>query len=108
MFSVDHTSGYVHVRLTPESETFFGFEWQGVYYVYCTLSFGWQASPFIYNTLSGAVAQFLRRHGIRNLFYLDDSLYLPLFGHSFRPRQTIMSSSSLADATVYIVCCVLV
>jgi hypothetical protein len=79
MFSINHNSGYVHVRLTPESETFFGFEWEGNNYVYHTLSFGWQASPFICNTLSGAVAQFLRRLGIRNLFYLDDSILLEVY-----------------------------
>jgi hypothetical protein len=78
MFALDHTSGYVHVLLTADSETYFGLEWDGDYYVYRTLSFGWKASPFVYNTLSGAVAQFLRRLQIRNLFYLDDSIYLPL------------------------------
>ncbi|GAQ91057.1 Reverse transcriptase [Klebsormidium nitens] len=70
---------YVHVCLTDASEEYFGFEYEGYYYVYSTLSFGWKASPFIYNTLSGAVAQFFRRLGIRNLFYLDDSIYLPRY-----------------------------
>ena len=97
MFTLDHTSGYVHVRMSPPSETYFGIQWRGVYYVYSVLSFGWKASPFVYNTLSGAVAQFLRRLGIRNLYYLDDSIYLP-----------ILRPSCDAAATVYVVCSILV
>jgi hypothetical protein len=71
--------------------------------MYIAPSFGWQASPFIYNTLSGAVAQFLRRLGICNLFYLDDSTYLPLFG--LAPGQPLLAQ---AHATVYVVCSILV
>jgi hypothetical protein len=50
LFSIDQTLGYVHVRLTEDSEPFFGFEFEGIYYVYLTLSFGWKASPFICTT----------------------------------------------------------
>jgi hypothetical protein len=102
LFSIDHTSGYVHVRLTGNLEQFFGFEFDGDYYVYTTLSFGWKASPFIYNTLSGAVAQFFRWLSIRNLFYLDDSVYLPLLN-----INPLWSCGQHADAEVYIVCSVL-
>jgi hypothetical protein len=48
------------------------------------------------------VAQFFWRLSIRNLFYLNDSFYLPLLG--FDP---LWSSQQHADATVYLVCSVL-
>jgi len=39
-YNVDDVSGYFHVRLTERSQEFFGFEWDGVYYVYTALNFG--------------------------------------------------------------------
>jgi ribonuclease HI len=73
-FNIDHTSGYWHIALSEESCTYFGFEWNGVYYVYLVLSFGWSPAPEIYSCFSGEVAGFLRRLGIRYLYFLDDSL----------------------------------
>jgi hypothetical protein len=66
------------VYLTEESQTFFGFQWREVYYVYTVLSFGWKIAPIIYNSFSGELAGYTRRMGIRSLYLLDDSLVLPL------------------------------
>jgi hypothetical protein len=49
------------------------------------------------------VARFLRRLGIRNLFYLDNSIYLPRLG--LAPRQPLLAQ---AHATMYVVCSILV
>ena len=73
-YNVDDVSGYFHVRLTERSQEFFGFEWDGVYYVYTALNFGWKSAPYIYTCFSGEVAGFLRRLGLRYLFLLDDAL----------------------------------
>lgn len=69
----DHKSGYFHVRLTAAAQQFFGFEFDGAYYVYTVLPFGWSASPLIYQAISRVVAFFLRRLGIADFTYLDDS-----------------------------------
>ena len=50
----------------------FGFRWQGVYYVWTVLCFGWCSSPFIYHGLSDAIAQYIRALGVPILTWLDD------------------------------------
>lgn len=69
----DHKSGYFHVPLAPETQQFFGFEFEGVYYVYTVLPFGWAASPLVYQTLARVVSRQLRRWGLADFAYLDDS-----------------------------------
>ena len=77
-FNIDHTSGYWHIALSADSYTYFGFQWDGMFYVYTVLSFGWSPAPEIYSCFSGEVAGFVRRLGIRYLYFLDDSLGVQL------------------------------
>ena len=74
MITWDHKSGYFHVGLHPSSQTFFGFAFDGIYYVYTVLPFGWNCSPYVYQTLSLAVGAWLKSVGIPNFDYLDDSI----------------------------------
>ena len=62
--TLDHKLGFHIVPLAPESWEYFGLCWRGVYYVWTVLCFGWWASPHIYHSLSGAVAQHLRPQDI--------------------------------------------
>ena len=73
-WTLDHVSGYHHVRLTPRSRAYFGIAWEGTYYVHTVLSFGWVGSCLCYNELSTVVSDYLRRLGIPNLVYLDDQI----------------------------------
>jgi hypothetical protein len=59
----DHKSGYFHVPLAPATQQFFGFEFEGTYYVYTVLPFDWNVAPLVYQTLSRAVSRQLRRWG---------------------------------------------
>lgn len=69
----DHKSGYFHVPLHPDTQPYLGFEFEGRYYVYTVLPFGWNVSPYVYQTLSRLVSAYLRRLGIPDFAYLDDS-----------------------------------
>jgi hypothetical protein len=69
-YNVDDVSGYFYVHLTERSQEFFGFEWDGIYYVYTALNFGWKSAPYVYTCFSGGVAGFLRRLGLRYLLVL--------------------------------------
>ena len=69
--TLDHKSGFHNVPLAPESWEYFGLCWKGVYYVWTVLCFGWCASPYIYHSLSGAVAQHLRSQDIPTSAWLD-------------------------------------
>ena len=60
----DKKSGYQHVYLHPSSRTFFGLYWQGFYFTFCTLLFGWKASAFLYHNLGLAVSGAARSFGV--------------------------------------------
>ena len=70
--TLDHNSGFHNIPLAPESWEYFELCWRGVYYVWTVLCFGWCASPYIYHSLSDAVAQNLRSQDIPTLAWPDD------------------------------------
>ena len=76
--TLDHKSGFHHVALDAESWQYFGLCWQGVYYVFTVLGFGWCSSPYIYHTLSSVVGQYLRARDTPVLVWIDD-FYLSNF-----------------------------
>lgn len=77
--TIDHKAGYHHVGLRTESWQYFGFEWQGEYYVFTVLCFvGWCSAPVIYASLPEAVACHLRSRDIPVLTWIDD-IYLTNF-----------------------------
>ena len=67
-----HKSWFHKVPLHPDSWTYFGIYWKGVYYVWTVICFGWCESPYIYHTLSSAVAQYLRHLDVPITTWLDD------------------------------------
>ena len=71
--SMNHRSGFRNVPLHPDSWTYFRIYWKEVYYVWTVLCFGWCESPYIYHTLSSAVAQYLRHLDVPITTWLDDS-----------------------------------
>ena len=47
MSKIDDKSRYDHILLTNESSTYFGIEWEGLWWVCTTLPFGWKNSPYV-------------------------------------------------------------
>ena len=47
----DDNSGYDHVCLTADSRTYFGLQWNGWYFAFNTLPFGWKASAYLYHSI---------------------------------------------------------
>jgi hypothetical protein len=74
MMVSDEKSGYDHVLVSPESQTYLGVQFFGWYLVYTTLPFGFRASAFCYQMLGAAVSSYLREQGISNMQYIDDRL----------------------------------
>ena len=81
--SMNHKLGFHNVPLHPDSCTYFGIYWKGVYYVWAVLCFGWCESPYIYHTLSSAVTQYLRHLDVPITPWLDD-----FWMSSFRATKT--------------------
>ena len=84
--TIDHKAGYHHVALQTDSWQYFGFEWDGECYVFTVLCLGWCSAPFIYSSLSEAVALYMRSQGIPVLTWIDD-FYITNF-RSTRPLQS--------------------
>ncbi|KAK3262177.1 hypothetical protein CYMTET_28952 [Cymbomonas tetramitiformis] len=72
-FVMDQANGFFHVKITAASQKYMGFLWDGVYYVYTALNFGWKLAPFVYSAFAGEFAGFIRRLGIPYLYYIDDN-----------------------------------
>lgn len=68
----DDKSGYDHVLLTPESRTFFGFEWGGWYFVSNTIPFGWKSSAYIYHSIGLLASHYFRSVLIPRSLYIYD------------------------------------
>ena len=58
--------------LHSSSRTYFGLEWNDVYFVFRTLPFGWKASAFIYHNLGLSVTGAARSFGVPVSQYIDD------------------------------------
>lgn len=77
----DHKSGYHHFLFAEEEQGYFGFELEGMYYVFAAGCFGWSKMPEIYHKAHMALLRFAQRvFGIPCLGYLDDCLFGSTFG----------------------------
>ena len=86
--TIDDKSGYDHVRLAENSRKFFGLQWQGVYYVYHTISFGWKASAYIYHTIGMGATSYIRSLGVPCSQYIDDRHVGQLTTCRISPKST--------------------
>ena len=92
--SFDNKKGYQHVLLHSSSPTYFGLEWNGVYFVFCSLRFGWMTGAFIYHKLGLAVTGAARSLGVPASQYIDDRHVGQLF------RSPATSVCSLAGCSL--------
>ena len=60
------------VLVSPRLARFFGFEWDGQYYVWRCLPFGFKLSAFVYCRIVRQLVLMWRRAGINILAYVDD------------------------------------
>ena len=104
--TLDEKSGYDHVRLNPCSYPYFGLEWQGWYFTYATLPFGWKASAFIYHSIGLGATSFIRSLGVPCSQYIDDrhvgQLRLP------RTHPSSFTNLELAHMAAFIACSTLI
>ena len=75
LFCTDEKSGYDHLRIREEDQTYFGIAFGGYVMVYTTLPFGFKASPYIYQTVGMVATSEVRSGGIGSIQYLDDRMY---------------------------------
>ncbi|KAK3718617.1 hypothetical protein QZH41_015463, partial [Actinostola sp. cb2023] len=94
--------GYDHIALSPQSRTYFGIEWQGWYFVYHTIPFGWKASAYVYHTIGMAATSHIRSMGIPCSQYIDDRHFGQLTPpHELAPTTQAWSDLELAEAAIF-------
>lgn len=76
MVKSDLKDGFFHIPVCAEHQTYLGFEFQSVYYVWCVLPFGLSCSPYFFNKCLRPLVTFLRQQGIRVVLYVDDCLII--------------------------------
>ena len=78
MILFDLKSGYHHVDIHPESQTFLGFAWKGtkdqsfIYYVFTVLPFGLSSAPYIFTKCLKPLEKHWRMQGINIAICLGD------------------------------------
>ncbi|XP_020907079.1 uncharacterized protein LOC110245159, partial [Exaiptasia diaphana] len=104
--TMDDKSGYDHIELSEESRTLFGFEWEGWFFVYNTIPFGWKASAYLYHSIGMAATSHIRALGVPCSQYIDDRHIGQL---STRTGSTLeFSDLELAEAAIFIAATTLV
>lgn len=105
----DDKSGYHHILLSPDSRKFFGFQWNGYYYVSNAIPFGWKSSAYIYHSTGLLATHYFRSIGIPCLLYIDDrhngeisfSRVTPVYAALPSDRERAFARASSA---IFIVC----
>ena len=80
MISFDLKSGYHHIDICPDHQTFLGFAWKFSgdtkfrYFVFTVLRFGLASAPFIFTKCLKPIEKYWRIHGINVALFLDDGM----------------------------------
>ena len=98
----DDKSGYDHIRLSPDSRTWFGL-WNAWYFVFNTLPFGWKANTYLYHSIGVVATSFIRSHGVPCSQYIDDRHFGELQIRRNAP-PCLWSDFQRAQAALYIAC----
>ena len=85
LFKFDLKSGYHHVDIFEEHQTYLGFSWEinqkTHYFVFTVLPFGLSTAPFVFTKVVRPLIKYWRLHAIRIACFLDDGLGIK-FGYS--------------------------
>jgi hypothetical protein len=70
--SVDLQDGFYHIPIRKEDTEFFSFQFEGRYFSFQVLPFGFCLSPYFFAKILRPVVKYLRELGIRLSLYVDD------------------------------------
>ncbi|XP_065940519.1 uncharacterized protein [Magallana gigas] len=76
MFKFDLKSGYHHIDICSAQQTFLGFSWNNLFYVFTVLPFGLSSAPYIFTKCLRPMVRYWRQSGVNIVLYLDDGLGL--------------------------------
>ena len=95
LFKFDLKSGYHHVDIFEEHQTYLGFSWeinqQTHYFVFTVLPFGLSTAPFVFTKVVRPLIKYWRLHAIKIACFSGDGLGIQ-FGYS---KYKLHQNSSL-------------
>ena len=74
MVTPDTKNGFFHIPIHADFQTYFGFQWQGAFYVWNVLLFHWNCSPYFFSKTLQPVVSFPRSCNVRMSLFVDDFL----------------------------------
>lgn len=92
LLSYDLEQGYYHVELHPSIRQFFGFQFEGQYYMWNVLPFGLSTAPLVFTKVMRPVVNHLRQIGLRINLYLDDFLQMVSAGDPIQQRELLLTT----------------
>ena len=95
MFKFDLSSGYFHLDICPQQQTFLGFSWNNKFYCFTVLVFGICTGPYIFTKCLRPLVKHWRENGISVVLYLDDG-----FGICASESQCIQDSEFVKNSLV--------
>ena len=75
LVTTDYSRGYHHVDLNEEFWKYFGVEWDGKFYVFCSLPFGLASACWAFTKITREMLNKWRLMGHRCSGYLDDGIH---------------------------------
>ncbi len=76
MVKIDLRDAYLTVSILPSHCRVLQFEWKGRVYEFTCLPFGLSSAPWGFTKILKPVVAFLRKNGMKLIFYLDDILII--------------------------------
>lgn len=74
--SLDLSDTYFHLNIDRSFRRFLHFKFEGTVYQFRAMPFGLCSSPRLFTILTRVITHFCRAHGIRIIFYLDDTIIM--------------------------------
>lgn len=74
--SFDLSAAYHHIPIAQRDWDFLGFEWEGGWYQFCALPFGYKPACWVFTRIVRELVRRWRSMGIRVVYYIDDWVFL--------------------------------
>lgn len=100
LITVDIKSGFHHIPVHENFQTFLGIQWKGKFYVWTVVPFGMSASPFFFHKVIRPIIGYLREQGLRLSVYVDDFILAATEDCILRHRDILVTL--LKDLGIYV------
>ena len=92
--TLDLRDGFFHFSVHPDYRTYLGFQYNGQWFVWCRLPFGWSGSPYYFHKCIRVLIEYLRgTHQMSVMAFVDDFLLTA-------PRDNISNQVQLLRDTL--------